>query len=132
MLTTLIIILALIAVLVTVTMITHKGFSSVNPQAAQEMLKNSGTTLLDVRTPEEFRAGHLKGATLIPVAELAERIGELGSEKERQILVYCRGGNRSLAASRILKQNGFTRIANLQGGIMAWTGAGYPTANGDK
>jgi rhodanese-related sulfurtransferase len=129
---TIIIVVVLIAVLVVATIATRKGLTQVNAHAAQEMIKSRELTLLDVRTPEEFRAGHIKGATLIPVAELSHRIGELGSAKERRILVYCRGGNRSMAASRILKQNGFSDIANLQGGIMAWTGAGYPTVKGDK
>lgn len=84
--------------------------------------------LLDVRTLEEYAEGHIKGALLIPVQELQQRISEV--PKDRQVYVYCRSGVRSVRASNILVKAGYTRIENVQGGFMAWKDAGYPVEVG--
>jgi rhodanese-related sulfurtransferase len=76
--------------------------------------------LLDVRTQEEYDAGHIEGSTLIPVDELGNRISEIEDYKDKTVLVYCRSGNRSVTASNILISNGFTKVHNLLGGIGAW------------
>lgn len=70
---------------------------------ARERVTN-GAVLLDVRTAEEFAAGHIPGARNIPVQELATRMGEL--EKWRSVVVYCRSGARSATASGMLKKAG--------------------------
>jgi rhodanese-related sulfurtransferase len=71
----------------------------------REKVKN-GALLLDVRTPEEFREGHIAGAKNIPVQQLAQRLDELGP-KSRPIVVYCRSGARSSAAAQFLKNQGY-------------------------
>jgi hydroxyacylglutathione hydrolase len=84
--------------------------------------------LLDVRTAEEYAEGHIKGALLIPVQELQQRISEVPQDK--QVYIYCRSGVRSVRASKILVNAGYTRIENVQGGFMAWKDAGYPVEIG--
>ena len=84
--------------------------------------------LLDVRTPEEYAEGHIKGAVLIPVQQLQQRISEV--PKDKQVYVYCRSGVRSVRASKMLVKAGYTRIENVQGGFMAWKDAGYPVEVG--
>lgn len=74
--------------------------------------------LLDVRSYEEFDEGYIEGATLIPLDELADRWEEI--EEYDKVLVYCRSGNRSAAASEILLDVGFKEVYNLLGGIRAW------------
>ncbi|MFQ6673559.1 MAG: rhodanese-like domain-containing protein [Fidelibacterota bacterium] len=92
---------------------------------AAELEKRLGNeeelVLLDVRTPEEFSGplGHLEGAILIPVQELEQRVDELKEVKGREIIVYCRSGNRSRVASEILVRHGFM-ATNLLGGMKAW------------
>jgi thioredoxin len=95
-------------------------FKSISPKAAQEMIAKEKPFLLDVRTPNEYYDAHISGATLIPVQQLADRIGELDAVKDKPILVYCRSGNRSIPASQILIRNGFKKIYNLQNGINGW------------
>ena len=74
--------------------------------------------LLDVRTPEEYDAGHIEGALLIPHTELSDRLDELtGYDK---ILVYCASGNRSVAASQILVDAGFAQVYELAAGYSSW------------
>ncbi|MBB5065292.1 molybdopterin-synthase adenylyltransferase MoeB [Granulicella mallensis] len=75
--------------------------------------------LLDVREPHEYAIVDI-GAPLIPVGQLASRIGELTIPKDTEIVVHCKSGARSQRASLILKENGFTNVSNLVGGITAW------------
>ena len=75
-------------------------------------------TLLDVRELYEYKAGHIKGAKLLPVGEIEERWSEL--DPAREIVVYCRIGRRSaIAAERVVKL-GFKKVKNLIGGISGW------------
>jgi len=100
------------------------NFESINAKQAIFMIDNDeNVTLLDVRTIEEYKSGHLRNATLIPVQVLAQNITMLKTEKNKKILVYCATGNRSVAASRILEENGFMPI-NVKGGIMKLQGLG--------
>ncbi len=80
--------------------------------------------LLDVRTAEEYAEGHVEGATLIPVQELAKRLGDIPHGK--RVYVYCHSGVRSVKASKLLAKHGFKNIENIKGGIKAWKAAGYP------
>lgn len=128
---TVLIILAIAIVFIVVSKFNNRGIAQVNVNQAISLIKDSTITILDVRTPQEYGQGHLQGARLIPVQELGERISELASLKDRQILVYCHSGNRSSAASRMLIKNGFKKVSNLQGGITAWNNAGNKTIKGN-
>lgn len=85
--------------------------------------------VLDVREPDEYHAGHIKGATLIPLSELGRRTHELPKDKE--ILCVCFSGSRSNAAVRQLTAAGYVAL-NLRGGMMGWQAAGYPMKTGHK
>ncbi len=78
-------------------------------------------TLLDVREPDEWIAGHISGAIHIPLSDLPVRTGEL--DPDRTLVVVCRSGNRSAHATAWLNQNGFQAV-NLVGGMQAWAGQG--------
>lgn len=80
--------------------------------------------LVDVRTPEEYAEGHLKGAKLMTLDSLDKRLGEL--DKGKPVLIYCRSGRRSAAALKMVKDAGFKDAVHLDGGILAWQGAGKP------
>lgn len=99
-------------------------FESVSPKQVQTLLANDKDVfLLDVRTPKEFSEEHIEGATLIPLDTLNTSIGKLQGIKEKKIVVYCKSGMRSVAASRILVNNGFVPL-NLEGGINEWKNEG--------
>jgi rhodanese-related sulfurtransferase len=100
------------------------NFVSIDAQKAIHLLENDhNVTLLDVRTIQEYKEGHLRDATLIPVGALEKNLGMLKQDKHTKIIVYCRSGNRSVTASRILEKHGFTPL-NVKGGILALQGAG--------
>ena len=101
-------------------------YEDVTAAEAIKILETPGTFLLDVRTEGEYQAGHLANATLIPVQELEQRLADLPADKERPVLVYCRSGNRSVSASKILGQQGYKKVMNLKGGIQEWTRQGLP------
>jgi rhodanese-related sulfurtransferase len=91
-------------------------------------LRESGAFILDVRQPEEWDAVHIPDATLIPLGELASRVGEIPND--RQVVVVCRSGNRSAQGRDILLGAGFPSVTSMAGGMNDWAAAGYPTASG--
>lgn len=82
--------------------------------------------VLDVRTLEEFAEGHLEDAVMLDFydPEFAAQIAEL--DPDAPYLLYCRSGNRSGQTIELMEQLGFTDVANLDGGILAWADAGQP------
>lgn len=84
---------------------------------------NKAHTLIDVRTPEEFRTGRIPGAINIDVQALPARLKDVPPGKP--VVVYCRSGNRSATATGILQRAGYTEIYDL-GGIVDWAQAGLP------
>lgn len=82
---------------------------------------DSTIVLLDVRTRGEFdgELGHLKGAVLIPIQELSDRLSELQQFKPRTIIAYCHSGRRSATATSLLVSKGFHAL-NMEGGMLKW------------
>jgi thioredoxin len=101
-------------------------FKELTSDEAKAFIGKSNPLILDVRTPNEYHAGHIAGAKLIPVQQLGERLKEIESYKDKDILIYCRSGNRSTVASQILNKNGFKRLYNLRYGYTDWEKKGFP------
>jgi len=87
--------------------------------------QTSGVTVIDVRTPGEFAAGHIANAINIDVEGGAFDAGIAALDKAGTYAVYCHSGRRSLIAANTMADAGFTNIYNLDGGIGAWGAAGY-------
>jgi rhodanese-related sulfurtransferase len=90
------------------------------------LMNQAGTLVLDIREGEEFAAGHLPRARHIPLSQLSSRVEEIVKFKERAVIVTCKTGARAGAASRVLKQAGFTNVFELRGGLNAWEQASLP------
>ncbi len=90
-----------------------------------------GALILDVRSPDEFAAGRLAGAKLVPVHELESRFAELPQDKSTPIHVYCASGRRSAKAARLLTERGYEAVHDLAGGINAWKDAGKSVVRGN-
>ena len=110
---------------ITVIEYRQPNYKAVTSREAAEFIHNISPVILDVRTPKEYKGGHLKNAILIPVQELQARLKEITAYRNQDILVYCATGNRSTVASKILIDNGFKRIINLQNGIVESTRNNY-------
>jgi phage shock protein E len=91
---------------------------------AKTKVDNGEYFILDVRTREEYDAGHIANAILIPSTDISGRLDEV--PKDMPILVYCRSGSRSAIASQELVDNGYLEVYNMEGGINEWQNAGYP------
>jgi len=85
--------------------------------------------LLDVRTSEEFQAGHLPKAVNIPRGTLEFMIGKHYPQKDVAIVVYCRTDARAALCAKTLSDMGYTNVKNLKGAFKAWGEAGYPIYN---
>lgn len=103
------------------------GYREVSARDAAGLIANLDPVILDVRSPGEFGGGHLVGAVHIPVQEIQRRVGELSEHKDQPVLVYCRSGNRSTVASKVLVDAGFSQVINLRKGIKEWNREGLPT-----
>jgi len=99
------------ALVVLFSMLFMSGCSNENQLKAWNMIEQ-GALIVDVRTPGEFKSGHLPGAKLIPINQVSARINEFGADKNKPVVVYCQSGSRSGKAENILKQNGFTNVHN--------------------
>jgi len=106
------IVLLIVADLIIVYLVLRAVFSRVSGERARA-LQQRGALLLDVRTPEEFQAGHLKGAVNVPYQDVAARIGELSPNKSAPLLVYCKSGGRSGIARSTLRRMGYSDAHNL-------------------
>jgi rhodanese-related sulfurtransferase len=96
--------------------------NEVSRDEAQKLIAD-GAQVIDVRTDHEWDVGRIAGATHLPLDELAQRAGEI--DKERPVLLYCRGGNRSTMAAAALADAGYD-AAKLSEGIVGWAEAGLP------
>ena len=95
-------------------------YLNISPEEAKVLMDTQEDyVILDVRTQEEFDAGHIPGAILIPNTEIANRAEQELPDKDQLLLVYCRSGNRSKQASQILVELGYTNIREF-GGINDW------------
>jgi rhodanese-related sulfurtransferase len=93
-----------------------------------QIINRGKSTIVDVRTPEEFAKAHLRDAKNIPLADLTARIGELDKSKTRSVVVVCQSGARADKAARQLAAAGFDDVVSLDGGLTAWQAAGLPVA----
>jgi len=114
-------------------LIDYEGFCGLPHEAEAEVTELSAASvdsmqrrgdeflLLDVREPEEFMRSRIEGSTLIPLGELEDRLAEIREWKDRPVVVHCHYGGRGVKACRMLSAAGFIRVANLAGGIEAWS-----------
>jgi rhodanese-related sulfurtransferase len=107
------------------------GYASIAPEQAVRLM-NDGAFVLDVRSIDEYRSGHLTGAKNLSVADLPAKLDSLEAHKTGPTLVYCESGMRSARACGILRKAGFEQLHNLSGGISAWRGANLPIAKQGK
>jgi len=103
-------------------------FATIAPLALGQRLEAGDAELLvlDVRSVAEFDEGHLPGAINIPHDAIGERIGELGTPDERDVVVYCRSGRRTALALAVLKEAGFSRLFHLEGDYLRWSEESRP------
>ena len=101
------------------------GYRNIRSSDVKSLLaKNKNAFLLDVRTPDEYRQAHLRGAVLIPVNEVERRLAEV--PRNRVVVVYCAVGSRSGMAAALLAGKGYGEVYNVSDGIVGWYRNGFP------
>lgn len=95
------------------------GYKKISVEDAKKIIDSEDVIILDVRTQEEYNSGHIENAVLLPVADIKAKAAEILPDKDAKILVYCRSGNRSAAASKELIAMGYTKVYDF-GGINSW------------
>lgn len=102
----------------------------IEPEALNARLQQRDATLvlLDVRTPQEFAAGHIPGARNIPYDELPARAAELPAAAEQQLVMYCATGKRAERAIERLREHGYANLLHLRGDFAQWQAKGLPQA----
>ena len=97
------------------------GYKNLSSSELQNWIKNNKKMLLlDIRTEEEFEEVHIEHSVNIPLQDLLYNIDELQEYKDRDIVVYCRSGHRSITACNLLSMEGFNKLYNLEDGIQGY------------
>jgi rhodanese-related sulfurtransferase len=102
------------------------GEKRLSPQEAVRLINDRHALVLDVRAPGDYKKGHILNALNVPQTKLAERIGELGKDTARPIVVYCALGGVAAQATHELKKAGYSEVYPIRGGLNAWMGANLP------
>lgn len=105
---------------------TEENYVTISVSEAKLLIQTEKDLfILDVRTKSEYEDGHIQSAYLIPHTDINQRQDELPINKSHPILVYCRSGVRSAAASSTLVSLNYNTVYNMDGGFLAWVEAGY-------
>lgn len=128
-----------LALFVTLAMLAYtsfgarlRGYQEVPPLEAVQLINHEDAVMVDVREDSEYSAGHVQDSIHIPLGKLGERMGELETHRGRAVVVGCRSGHRSARACAMLRKQGFEKVYNLRGGILAWESANLPVSKGGK
>ncbi|KGP74321.1 rhodanese [Pontibacillus yanchengensis Y32] len=95
-----------------------KGVANTTPALVKNRTKEKNVQFIDVRTPREYKTNHKKPFKNIPLGDIATRSSEL--DKDKEVIVLCQSGMRSMKAAKTLRKQGFQHITNVKGGLAAW------------
>ena len=104
----------------------NRGLQVSTSAAIRLINNNSDALIIDIRTAAEYLAGHIKGAKNVPLKGLVSDVEKFSDYKNKPVLIYCNSGNTVARALKILKNAGYQKINNLEGGIAAWKEANMP------
>ena len=106
----------------------NRGYKDLTPAETVSLMNQGDTVLLDVREDSEMTAGKIAGARHIPLKNVVKRIKEIEPDKDKNIVAYCRVGNRSGVVCGQLAKHGFEKVYNMKGGFTAWQSDNFPTS----
>ena len=112
------ILLSIAAIFLLFKLFGYLGRLGIKQVSPRELDQKKGMMLLDVRTDKEYEQGHIPGAVHVPLADIGNRIKKL--KKDKELVVYCQSGNRSIWAIKRLLGMGYKNLSNLKGGYSAW------------
>lgn len=112
------ILITLAAIYLILKLFGYLGRMGIKQLSPKDLDEKKGMVLLDVRTDKEHAQGHIPGAVHIPLSDIGEKVKKL--KKDKDIVVFCQSGNRSIWAIKRLMGMGYKNLYNLKGGYRAW------------
>jgi rhodanese-related sulfurtransferase len=125
------VVVAIVTIVIEMRQRAH-GSASVSSNDVIKLTNSGGVLVLDVRDRTQFESGHIIDSRHIPAAEIASRADSLKKYKEKPVVVYCDNGLASAGAARALRNQGFTKVATLRGGLQGWKQDNLPLVKGGK
>lgn len=95
-----------------------KGIANISTEEAKNKFSDEDVQFIDVRTPDEYKTNHRKQFKNIPLTQLAQKSNVL--DKNKEVVLICQSGMRSMKAAKLLKKQGFKKITNVKGGMSTW------------
>ena len=102
------------------------GSDDLNAALAERIKSGTAPVILDVRTPDEYRAGHIPGAINVPIDQLSARLAEIPIAKSDEVVVLCERGGRAAKGEAILSEAGYQQVRDLGGHMKGWRESGLP------
>lgn len=115
-----------VLVLLIHNLVSTGGKDTINPQQATDLINREEAVVLDVRPMNDYAAGHIINSRNIPLNALSKQLHTLDKFKQQPVIVTCRSGAQSGGACKTLRKEGFEKVYNLQGGVLAWQSANLP------
>ena len=112
------ILIGIVALYLIIKLFGFLGRLGIKQLPPKEFDQKKGMMLLDIRSDKEYEQGHIPGAAHVPLSEIGERVKKL--KKDKELVVYCQNGNRSIWAIKRLMGMGYKNLYNLKGGYDAW------------
>ncbi len=121
--------LAVVTVLLVQNLVTASDKQSIQPQVATSLINREEAVVLDVRPMDDFNHGHIVNAINIPASSMKNQLNQLKKYRNKPIIVTCRSGAQSGSICKQLRKEGFERVYNLHGGLLAWQNANQPLSH---
>ena len=99
--------------------VENSSVTKITAKEAKVEIDKGNVIILDVRTKEDYTSGHIENSILIPVNDIEKEVENILKDKEQKVLIYCRSGNRSSQAAKLLVKMGYTNVYDF-GGIKDW------------
>jgi rhodanese-related sulfurtransferase len=120
--------LVVVLVLLAQNIIAGTDKTAVTPGGATELINREEAIVVDVRPMNDFSSGHIINAINIPANSLSKQLAQLEKHKDKPVIVACRSGAQSAAACKQLRKEGFEKVHNLKGGMLAWESDNFPVS----
>lgn len=109
---------------------SKRGGRSVSAQIVTNLVNRHNGLVVDLRNGDDFREGHIPGSTNLPMDKLADHIEKIKTHQDKPVVLVCNMGTNANAAGRQLKEQGFTQVYRLAGGMQSWRSDNLPVAKG--
>ena len=120
--------LGVVSVLLIHNLISGMDKSSIHPNHATRLINQEDAVVVDVRPMADFSNGHIINAINIPMNGFNNQLNRLEKHRDKPVIVACRSGAQSGSACKALRKEGFEKVFNLKGGILAWQDANLPVS----